>query len=104
MGEKLSCRVVTAVLRDRGVDAEFVSLENIIGPTVEVSNLDQSFYDNLSRRMSDRIRQCGDRVPVVTGYFGNVPGSLLTAIGRGYTDLTAALIAVGLGAEELQVW
>ena len=29
---------------------------------------------------------------------------LLAAIGRGYTDLCAALLAVGLGAEELQIW
>lgn len=33
-----------------------------------------------------------------------VPGSLLSQIGRGYTDLCAALCAVGLGATELQVW
>lgn len=41
----------------------------------------------------------------MTGFFGNVPGSLLDGdIGRGYTDLCAALVAVGLKAEELQVW
>jgi len=33
-----------------------------------------------------------------------VPGSLLAQIGRGYTDLCAALCAVGLKASELQVW
>ena len=38
------------------------------------------------------------------GYFGVVPGSLLTQVGRGYTDLCAALCAVGLDADELQVW
>ena len=38
------------------------------------------------------------------GYFGPVPGSLLAQIGRGYTDLCAALCAVGLAAKELQVW
>ena len=38
------------------------------------------------------------------GYFGPVPGSLLAQIGRGYTDLCAALCAVGLSASELQVW
>ncbi|KAG0220661.1 Aspartokinase [Mortierella sp. GBA43] len=38
------------------------------------------------------------------GFFGPVPGSLLESIGRGYTDFAAALVAVGLGAEELQVW
>ncbi len=39
-----------------------------------------------------------------TGFFGPVPGSLLKQVGRGYTDLAAALLAAGLGATELQIW
>jgi aspartate kinase len=35
---------------------------------------------------------------------GNVPGGILNTIGRGYTDLCAALVAVGIQAAELQVW
>jgi aspartate kinase len=38
------------------------------------------------------------------GFFGVVPGSLLSQIGRGYTDLCAALCAVGVSASELQIW
>ena len=38
------------------------------------------------------------------GFFGPVPGSLLSQVGRGYTDLCAALLAVGLEASELQIW
>ena len=38
------------------------------------------------------------------GFFGPVPGSLLRQVGRGYTDLLAALAAVGLQASELQIW
>ena len=33
-----------------------------------------------------------------------MPGSLLRQIGRGYTDLCAAVLAVGLHASELQIW
>jgi aspartate kinase len=75
--------------------------------------------------MANAIKAAGDKVPVVTGkkllflfshvvsqhrlhavlgFFGNVPGSLLNTIGRGYTDLCAALLAVGLQAQELQIW
>ena len=39
-----------------------------------------------------------------TGFFGPVPGSLLRQVGRGYTDLLAALLAAGLNAAELQIW
>jgi len=50
------------------------------------------------------IKECGDDIPIVTGFFGNVPGSLLTQVGRGYTDFCAALCAIGVGAEELQLY
>lgn len=41
---------------------------------------------------------------LASGFFGPVPGSLLRQVGRGYTDLLAALLAAGLGASELQIW
>lgn len=103
-GEKLSCRFVTALLQDRGVEAEFVDLSDIINckPTDKV---DLKFYKAMSAALKEKILACEDRVPVVTGYFGKVPGGLMDGeIGRGYTDLCAALIAVGIKAEELQVW
>ena len=40
---------------------------------------------------------------VLTGYFGPLPGGLLKQLGRGYSDLCAALAAVGINAQELQV-
>ncbi|KAK6536590.1 Aspartokinase [Arthrobotrys megalospora] len=104
-GEKLSCRLMATLLRDRGVDAEYVNLENILPSGYQMKGgLCQSFYDDLAQRLGERIVQCGDKVPVITGFFGYVPGSLLDVIGRGYTDLCAALVAVGIDADELQVW
>ncbi|KAJ7636899.1 Aspartate/glutamate/uridylate kinase [Roridomyces roridus] len=107
LGERLACKIMTAVLRDHGIDAEYVSLENIVPFADDLdddSSLDQEFYDNLSKTVGERIKQCGSRVPVVTGFFGPVPGSLLRQVGRGYTDLLSALLAVGLEAAELQIW
>ncbi|KAJ2631065.1 Aspartokinase [Coemansia sp. RSA 1290] len=103
-GEKLACEYVTAVLQDKGVDATYVNLEKAIDRHFDPSHLDQTFYDYLSQRFAKIVDGCGDSVPVVTGYFGPCPGSILYSIGRGYTDLTAALISVGVGAQELQVW
>lgn len=40
---------------------------------------------------------------VLTGYFGPLPGGILKQLGRGYSDLCAALAAVGTKAKELQV-
>ncbi|WVQ74304.1 hypothetical protein IAR50_003901 [Cryptococcus sp. DSM 104548] len=117
-GERLACKIVAAALRDRGVDSELVVLDSIVDASVTaacesalagagdqgVAQLGQEFYTELAVRLGERLRECGQRVPVVTGYFGPVPGSLLAQIGRGYTDLCAALCAVGLQAAELQIW
>ncbi|KAJ2910401.1 Aspartokinase [Coemansia aciculifera] len=103
-GEKLACEYIAAILQDKGVDAKYVNLEKVIDRHFDASHLDQTFYDYLAQRFSAVVKACGDSVPVVTGYFGPCPGSILYSIGRGYTDLTAALIAVGVGAQELQVW
>ncbi|KAG6325748.1 hypothetical protein ID866_13341, partial [Astraeus odoratus] len=95
-----------------GVDAEYVSLEDIV-PASDIDTsylgaaecaLDQSFYDSVACAVAQRVRECAPRVPVLTGFFGPVPGSLLRQVGRGYTDLLSALLTAGLDAAELQIW
>jgi aspartate kinase len=102
-GEKLSCRFIAALLQDQGVDSEYVDLSKVIDFETD-GRLNQQFYDHVARNIANRLQACGSKIPVVTGYFGPVPGGLLEKVGRGYTDLCAALVAVGLGATELQVW
>ncbi|PNS15502.1 hypothetical protein CAC42_761 [Sphaceloma murrayae] len=102
-GEKLSCQYMTALLQSKGVDAAYVDLSEVI--TFDTGkSLDETFYVTLAKNLADAVHSCGAAVPVITGYFGNVPGGLLNQIGRGYTDLCAALVAVGLSALELQIW
>ncbi|WFD28154.1 aspartate kinase [Malassezia nana] len=115
LGERLACRLVCAALQDRGIAADLVTLESIVDEMDDdlvrppahawesAHFLEQPFYDQLSTLIANKVRAC-QGVPVVTGYFGNVPGSLLSQVGRGYTDLCAALCAVGLKASELQIW
>ncbi|PHH89565.1 hypothetical protein CDD83_5775 [Cordyceps sp. RAO-2017] len=103
-GEKLACLFMTALLQDVGVDAEYVDLTDVLHCDT-LSQLDVGFYKAAAAAFLRKLEACGSRVPVVTGFFGNVPGSLIDGdIGRGYTDLCAALCAVGLKAEELQIW
>ncbi|KAJ1566348.1 Aspartokinase [Cladochytrium tenue] len=104
-GEKLSARIFSAVLTDQGVKSSFVNLDKVVQRQFDPKAIDQTFYTYLSERLAETIKALDpESVPVVTGYLGPVPGSLLVTIGRGYTDLTAALIAVGIGASELQIW
>ncbi|ODQ78026.1 hypothetical protein BABINDRAFT_163067 [Babjeviella inositovora NRRL Y-12698] len=106
VGEKLSCLFMAALMNDRGVKAQYVDLSEVIPNKQEGAHaLDTEFYMFLAKVFSEKVIELEpDVVPVLTGYFGTVPGGLLNGVGRGYTDLCAALLAVGLGADELQIW
>ncbi|WBW71366.1 aspartate kinase [Schizosaccharomyces osmophilus] len=104
MGERLSCRFMAGVLQDQGVDAEYVDMCHILDEHKEWKSLDASFYSYVASQLASKVTVLGNKVPVVTGFFGMIPGSLLSQIGRGYTDFCAALLAVGLAADELQIW
>lgn len=113
LGEKLSCLFMTALCNDNGVLAKYVDMSFVIPSDYECKDgtLDNSFYTFLVQAFREKLSpivaevEKGTKiVPVITGFFGIVPMGLLNGVGRGYTDLCAALIAVGLNADELQVW
>ena len=109
-GEILSCHFVFAILQHQGVDTELVDLSNIVPIKTDSFHVKapegagQEFYDAIAQAMRSKFDACWPRVPIVTGYFGVVPGGLLGQVGRGYTDLCAALTAVAVHANELQIW
>lgn len=45
----------------------------------------------------------GSRVAVVSGFLGQSPDNQITTLGRGGSDLTATVIGVACGADEVQV-
>jgi len=108
VGEKLSANLFAGILKSQGIDSEYINLEHAVcyDDFNNVPNLSDQFFQILSEKFAIPVQACLDqnKVPVVTGFFGLIPGSLLTTIGRVYTDLCAALIAVGLKARELQIW
>ncbi|MDH5750885.1 MAG: aspartate kinase [Deltaproteobacteria bacterium] len=104
-GEKLSARLLAATLEDMGTTSRFVDLGGVVPE--QKHEVDPSFFYRLQGHLAKMCHPEGSEVPVVTGFFGMVPGGLLRTVGRGYTDFTASLISAGLGhnvAEEMQVW
>jgi len=104
-GERLSARILSACLNDRGTPSAYVDLSNIVEE--QETQVDPAFYQRLQNRIAEVCLPEPETVPIVTGFFGFMPGGLLRNVGRGYTDFTAALISAGLGRErvdEMQVW
>ena len=102
-GEILSCYFIAALLQDRGLDAYVIDLSSIQTVEAPTGDVNQGFYEDYAEALRPVFLESGNRVPVVTGFFGPVPGGLLSHVGRGYTDLCAALVAISLGASELQI-
>lgn len=106
IGEKLSCLFMSSLMNDRGLKAVYVDLSDVVPIDYDFTKgFDESFYRYLSTLLGAKAAEIApDTIPVFTGYFGTIPGGLLNGVGRGYTDLSAALIAVGVLADELQIW
>ncbi|ODQ64712.1 aspartokinase [Nadsonia fulvescens var. elongata DSM 6958] len=114
VGEKLSCLFMTALLTDRGIACQYVDLSAVLssvyspggqlGMGTGTSPINFEFYKNLIQRIVFELQKCQGKIPIITGYFGIVPGGLINRLGRGYTDICAGLVAVGLNADELQIW
>ncbi len=104
VGEKLSASILTGVLKDRGLKGEYVDLSNIApeGNSKVSPKFFAALESNLLNLLSPIIKE--KKVPVITGFLGEIPGGIIESIGRGYTDYTSSLVAAVLKVRELQIW
>jgi len=101
-GELLSSELVAAALRSSGVDAEACDSRPLVVT-------DDRFGDARveAEATSERLRrhfEARTAVQVVTGFLGATRAGATTTLGRGGSDLTAALVGAALGAEEVEIW
>ncbi|KGO61217.1 Aspartate kinase, monofunctional class [Penicillium expansum] len=96
-----------------GIPARVINLDNIVAEefggslpnqTAEFERLGVRFYHRLGQRIASMVSRSTDAVPIITGFFGVMPNSLLQCVGRGYSDLCGAMCAAGLAAAEYQIW
>ena len=101
-GERLSARLLSGVLKSYGIDSAYTDLSQSVDENASANHVD--FYLQCQKSFRKQMPEKQNEVPVLTGFFGFISGGIINRIGRGYTDLTAALIAAEMQAEELQVW
>lgn len=103
-GERLSAGLVAGILKDQGLDAHYVNLSRLFVDDLNTHKrgYQQQARDALRAELQPIVERGG--LPVVTGFFGHVKGGIIHGVGRGYTDLTSALVAGALGSRCLQVW
>ena len=105
VGERLSARIIAALLRQHSVRGVAVDGTDILITDAVYGNANPDF-DRTVRRVNELLVPMLQRnmVPVVTGFIGATPEGNTTTLGRGGTDYTASVISALLKAHELWIW
>lgn len=104
-GERLSARLVAAALEAGGTRARFVDALEVIHTDAAFGQAapDYARSDRAVQRVLGPLLARGV-VPVVPGFIGATPAGEVATLGRGGSDLTATLLARGLGAGRVSLW
>ncbi len=108
LGEILSAKLLSLHVKDRNEKTEFISLENIVSDMFEHEHTkaDKHFFECFSHKLGKLLTPLLEEniTPICTGFFGKIPGGIVNAVGRGYSDFTAALVGKACNATEIQIW
>jgi len=104
-GEQLSCSILAAVLRERGVRAQAVSATDLI-VTDDSFGAATPRVEATRQRLQEQIIPLLERgmIPVITGFVAATEAGVTTTLGRGGSDFSAAIIGAGLDADEVWIW
>ncbi len=105
LGERISARILAALLRQRGARGEAVD-------AAEVIVTDETFQNAVPLMEASRIKATARLiplleagiVPVVTGFIGATETGITTTLGRGGSDYSAAILGRCLDADEVWTW
>ena len=105
VGERLSARIIAALLRQSGIRAVAVDGADVL-VTDDLHGNANPLFEPTGQKALDTLLPIlqRDMAPVITGYIGATAQGATTTLGRGGTDYTASVISRALGADELQIW
>jgi len=105
VGERLSARIIAALLRQNDIRGVTVDGTELI-VTDDVHGNANPILQRSAENVKDLLVPMLEReiMPVVTGYIGATEAGETTTLGRGGTDFTASVLSALLEAEALWIW
>ena len=105
VGERLSARIIAALLRQNDIRGVTVDGAELI-VTDDVHGNANPILQRTAENVMDLLVPMLEReiVPVVTGYIGATEAGETTTLGRGGTDFTASVLSALLEADALWIW
>jgi aspartokinase/homoserine dehydrogenase 1 len=104
-GERTAAAIVAAHLRERGVAASVVDGADVVATDARHGNAapDPELTAVNAQRVVMPLLNAGE-VVIIPGFIGRSPQGRVTTLGRGGSDLSAAVVARALGALEVVLW
>jgi len=102
-GELMSATQINAFFSQEGLSSSFKDSRDLIS-TDESFGGARVYRKSTYEKCNDFTREHPSGIFVFPGFIGTTEGGETTTLGRGGSDFTAALLAAGFEAEELQIW
>ncbi len=104
-GERLSSRVIAAVMQAQGLPVKQFDSNQFIVTDNQFQDADP-LWEETEARIANGLRSDLEAgiTPIITGFIGATPDGTITTLGRGGSDFSAAIIAAYLGSDELIIW
>ncbi|VXB08404.1 Aspartokinase [Flavobacterium sp. 9R] len=100
-GELLSAKLITAILKQKGVNANFADARELIKTDGKFGDA-QPIEQVSKKNVVQFFKQHSDKVNIITGFIGSNNKNEATTLGRNGSNYTASLFANYLNASELQ--
>ena len=105
LGERMSLRLLAAIVNDVGIKAQAVESSEFIITNSHYQNAhpDLKITTEKARGILNPLMDEG-MIPITTGFIGATPEGVITTLGRGGSDYSAAIIGSALPADEVWIW
>jgi len=101
-GERLSAYIITEVMKDQQIAAEFLDARTVIRTD---SNFGYAkIYFETTNTLIQNHFDAHHNLQVITGFIGSSASGETTTIGRSGSDYTASIFAAALKASALEIW
>ncbi len=104
-GERLSSRVIAAALRAEGIMAQQFDAGEFLVTDAIFQNANP-LWDQTQANIDNKLIPLLDEgvTPVITGFIGQTEQGVITTLGRGGSDYSAAIFAAAVESDELIIW
>ncbi|MDR2477044.1 MAG: bifunctional aspartate kinase/homoserine dehydrogenase I [Treponema sp.] len=105
-GERLSARLITAIFTAAGSEAAYLDARTLIVTNDRFGNAQYLPAETHAKIRAFFAPPAKKKPPlqIVTGFIGATAAGQTTTLGRGGSDLTAAIFGAALGAGEVEIW